>query len=393
MRMLFTFAGTSGHSDPLVPFADAARAAGHAVAFAGHHSVMPSLDARGFTTFSRKPKSGNNNPAGITPLLDVDMEREFAVFRDAYADRMARRRVPWFREVCAEWSPDLIVRDEADFGGVVAAELDGIPCATGLVMAAGSLVQPDRIRDTLTTLRADHGLPPDPELDMLTRGLVLSPFPPSFRDPAYPLPTTAHSFNAPVPAPSSATAPAWLADLPSDVPTVYFTLGTVFNMESGTLFGRVLDGLRDLPVNLVVTLGRQLDPGVFGPQPANVHIESYIPQSLLLPHCDLVVSHGGSGTVVAALTHGLPQVLIPMGADQPLNGERVATLGLGTCLEPAALTPDSVREAVSSALAEPSYRANATRVAAEIAALPGPDSAVPLLEKLGDARPQRTKKG
>jgi UDP:flavonoid glycosyltransferase YjiC (YdhE family) len=383
MRMLFSFAGGNGHAEPLVPFADAARAAGHAVAFAGHSSVLPSLAARGFITFARGTTTATDTtdvPQEITPLLDVDMTREFEVFRDAYAGRMARRKLPWLRELRAQWSPDVIVRDEADFAAAVAAELDGIPCATGLVMAAGSIVRPDLIRANLDALRAEVGLPPDPDLDMLTRDLVLSPFPRSFRDPDFPLPPTAHSFNTLGPAPSAAEAPAWLADLPDDVPTVYFTLGTMFNTESGDLFDRVLRGLRELPVNLVVTVGRQLDPARFGPQPANVHIESYVPQSLLLPHCDLVVSHGGSGTVVGALGAGLPQVLVPMGADQPLNGERCEALGLGVCLDPVALTPDSVGSVVVSVLDSPSHRRAAGLVRDEIAALPGPEHAVPLLE-------------
>jgi UDP:flavonoid glycosyltransferase YjiC (YdhE family) len=381
MRMLFTFAGTSGHSDPLIPFAEAAQAAGHEIAFAGHHSVTPGLAKRGFTTFSRTPTTTvADTPETITPLLAVDMAREFDVFRDAYADRFARRKVSWVREIRAEWSPDLIVREEADFGSAIAAELDGVPYATGLVMAAGSVVRPDLIRDTLNAVRTDNGLPADPDLDMISRNLVLSPFPPSFRDPAFPLPATAHSFNAPITAPSTVEAPEWLAGLSEDVPTVYFTLGTVFNVESGDLFQRVLAGLRDLPVNLVVTVGRQLDARVFGPQPSNVHIEPYVPQALLLPRCDLVVNHGGSGTVAASLAHGLPQVMIPMGADQPLNGERCAALGLGPVLDPVTLTPGSIRSAVESVMADPGPLSVARRIRDEIGALPGPEHAVPLLE-------------
>jgi UDP:flavonoid glycosyltransferase YjiC (YdhE family) len=50
-----------------------------------------------------------------------------------------------------------------------------------------------------------------------------------------------------------------------------------------------------------------------------VRIERYIPQSLLFPRCDLVVSHGGSNTVLAGFAHGLPQVITPITADQPEN--------------------------------------------------------------------------
>jgi MGT family glycosyltransferase len=237
------------------------------------------------------------------------------------------------------------------------------------------------VGEALNELRAGQGLPPDPELEMLRRYLVLSPFPPSFRDPAYPLPATGHSFRPPLSPATGDLAPAWLSSLP-DRPTVYFTLGTVFNMESGDLFTRVLTGLRDLPINVVVTVGPYLDPLELGPQPANVYIERYIKQALILPHCSLVVSHGGSGSVAGALAYGRPSVLIPMGADQPLNAARCVQLGIAQMLDPIEATPDSVRAAVSEVLAAPSYRQAAERLRDEFAALPGPAHTVRLLERL-----------
>ena len=55
---------------------------------------------------------------------------------------------------------------------------------------------------------------------------------------------------------------------------------------------------------------------MLGSLPGNVHVSRVIPQSLLLPRCSAVVSHGGSGTLLAALAHGLPQVCLPQAADQ-----------------------------------------------------------------------------
>ena len=180
---------------------------------------------------------------------------------------------------------------------------------------------------------------------------------------------------------AGADLPPW-ATYPQTAPLVYFTLGTVFNMESGDLFQRVLAGLRDLPINLIVTVGRDLDPAEFGSQPANVHIERYIAQAALLPHCHLVVSHGGSGSVMGALAHGLPMVLIPLGADQPLNGARCAALGVARVLDAVGATPQVVREAVVRVLEEPTYRQAAERLQAEIAALPTPNQVIRLLEQL-----------
>ncbi len=375
--ILFTFAGGRGHFEPLVTVARAAVRAGHTVAFSGEPALARTVEAAGFTMF---PSGPNTSSTERRPLLSVDREREDRALRNSYAGRIARGRAADLLGVCAEWRPDVIVCDEVDFGSMVAAERMGLPHATVNVMAAGSFVRAEVVGEPLAALRAEHGLPPDPELEMLSRYLVLSPFPLGFRDPAFPLPATAHSFR-PCAQPLEEAAPPWTISRPG-APTVYFTLGTVFNLESGDLFGRVLAGLRDLPVNLVVTVGRQIDPAELGPQPDHVHLAQYIPQKQVLPHCDLVVSHGGSGSVGGALAHGVPMVLIPMGADQPHNGDRVEALGLGRVLDPVAATPENVRDAARAVLADASCRRAAERLRDELARLPGPDHVVRLLEEL-----------
>lgn len=380
MRILFTFVGGSGHFEPLLPIARAAEAEGHTVAFAGGPSMLATVEAVGFTAFAVGAEGGGI-PKRI-PLRALSAEREDRDLREGFARRAARIRATGILALCAEWQPDLLVCDEVDFGSVVAAERLGLAYAIVLVIAAGSFVRTELVAEPLNELRAEHGLPPDPDLTMLSRYLVLSPFPPSFRDPAFPPPATAHAFRPLALDPTAgATAPPWMAGLPG-APVVYFTLGTIFNMESGDLFVRVLAGLRDLPIILVVTVGRHIDPEEFGPQPANVHIERFIPQALILPHCRLVVSHGGSGSVIGALAHGLPMILIPMGADQPPNAARCAALGVARVLDAVEATPDTAREAVSSVLADPSYRRAAERLRDEIAALPEPAHAVRLLERL-----------
>ena len=296
------------------------------------------------------------------------MEREARDLREGFAIRNARQHAPAVGELCERWEPDVLVCDEADFGGMIAAERAGAPHARLVTLAAGSLIRAELLAEPLDALRAEHGLPPDPELEMLDRHLVLSPFPPSFRDPAFPPPATLHAFR------SGERAPEVVA---TDPPTVYFTLGTEFNLESGDLFERVLGGLGELPVEVVATVGSELDPAVLGTQPGNVKVERYVPQSEILPRTSAVVCHGGSGSVLGALAHGLPLVLLPMGADQPQNADRCAALGVGLVLDVIAATPEDVRDAVSAVLSEPSYRAAAERIRDEIAALPEARSAAP----------------
>jgi UDP:flavonoid glycosyltransferase YjiC (YdhE family) len=384
VRILFTFAGGSGHFDPLVPIARAARAAGHVVAVACGPAMVPAIEAAGLPAFA-VGAGGGGAPKRI-PLRPVSMRREERDLREGFARRIARERARAILDLCEAGRPGLLVRDEVDFGSVIAAERLGLPHATVLVIAAGSFVRPAVVGGPLHELRAEHGLPPDPDLQMLSRYLVLSPFPPSFRDPAFPLPATAHALRpAALEVAAGGAAPTWLAGL-CDAPIVYATLGTVFNMESGDLFARLLAGLRDLPVNLVVTVGRHIDPEEFGPRPDNVRIELYIPQASILPYCSAVVSHGGSGSVIGALARGLPMVVIPMGADQPLNAARCEALGVGRALDAVAATPADVRDAVASVLEDPAYRRAAERIRDECVALPGAAHAVALLERLAAER-------
>jgi UDP:flavonoid glycosyltransferase YjiC (YdhE family) len=366
LRVLFTFAGGSGHLEPLVPIARAVTEASHTVAFSGRPRVAGRVRELGFEMFVTGPP-GPEAPAMRTPLLEVDLEREAQVLRDGFAGRIARERATGVRKVCDDWRPDLLVCGEVDFGAMVAAERAGLPFATVLITATEMFVRPEVVAEPLDALRAEHGLPPESPREPL----VLSPFPHRLR----PLAPHALAFRtAPVRRPAS------------DAKTVYLTLGTIFNLESGDLFERVLEGLRALPVDVVATVGRNLDPDELGPQPANIRIERYRPQSEVLPRCLAVVSHGGSGSLLAALAHGLPSVLLPMGADQPQNAARCEQLGVARVLDAVRATPEDVRDAATDILTDPSYRLAAERIADEIAALPGPEHALSLIEWLATSR-------
>src|SRR3954462_11657632 len=115
-------------------------------------------------------------------------------------------------------------------------------------------------------------------------------------------------------------------------------------------------------------------------------ITRFVAQADVLPRCRAVVSHGGSGTFVATLAHGLPSVLIPLGADQLVNAERAAELGVARVLPAVGATPDDVREAVLEVTGDPAYAAAARAIREEIAVLPGPESAVQPLTRLQSRR-------
>ncbi|WP_410579450.1 glycosyltransferase [Amycolatopsis sp. lyj-108] len=375
MRVLFTFVGGNGHFRPLLPIARALADAGHTIVFTGEPLMVPIVEAAGFTAFPSGPDFGSDGSR--RPLLPVDRDREDADLRDGFVRRAAPLRAADVLALCADWAPDLLVCDEADHGAMIAAEKLGLPHATVLVMAAGVLIRPDLVDDALNEVRAAHGLSPQRNLEMAYRHLVLSPFPASFRDPRFPLPPTAQPFHSPVP--GRGPAPDWHV---GGRPALYFTLGTIFNTESGDLFARALAGLREVEATCVVTVGNLIDPAEFGRQPEHIHLAKYLPQDDVLPYCDAALTHGGSGSLLGAIAHGLPMVVLPMGADQPHNADRVAELGLGTVLDVIAATPEDIRDAVTTVLREPSYRDTAARLRDEVTAYPPPEKVVPLLEGL-----------
>ena len=112
-----------------------------------------------------------------------------------------------------------------------------------------------------------------------------------------------------------------------------------------------------------------------GPFPPNVHVEPWIPQDAVLGCCAAVVTHGGYGTVSAALGHGCPMVMLPISADQPMNARRISAAGAGITLDAADRTPGAIRAATRAVLDDPAYRDAARRLAARPPA--GPASPTP----------------
>ncbi|MDP8922523.1 MAG: glycosyltransferase [Chloroflexota bacterium] len=383
MRILMTTRPVGGHFNPLVPLAGALVADGHEVAFACASSFHPVVEAAGFRAFPAGfAWQPGQAPLDLFPQVQTVPvhQRRMWVFSHVFVDFEARQMVPDLLAIARSWEPDVIVREAQEFGGPVAAEVLGIPHA---IVRAATWDYSERlaIAAALDELRVQHGLPPDPAVEMLYRYLFLNAEPPGFHPADAPLPPTAHPIRPVVfDNAHAATLPTWVGDLP-DRPTVYATLGTVFNRRT-EIFAAIIEVLRDERVNLIVTVGRDQDPAQFGAQPSNVHIERYVPQSLLLPRCDLVITHGGWNTTVALLAHGLPAVFIPLGADMPINARRCAALGLGGVVEPSACTPAAIRDGVGAILSDPSYRARAARMREDMAALPGPAFAVELVERL-----------
>ena len=155
-------------------------------------------------------------------------------------------------------------------------------------------------------------------------------------------------------------------------PLVYLTLGT-FSNNDVDLFRLVLTALADEPVNLLATIGQDNDPAQLAPLPGNAHVERYIPQAELLPHCAAVVHHAGAGTAFGALAHGLPSLVLPQSADNFTISGRLAEAGVAQVLMPGEVTAPALRAGLRSVLEVPIHRQRAHELAEEMALMPSPE--------------------
>ena len=145
----------------------------------------------------------------------------------------------------------------------------------------------------------------------------------------------------------------------------------------------ILDGLEALDIDVVATVGHDIDPAALGPRHPTTRVARYIPMTSLLAGASLLVFHGGSGTMLAALGAGVPLVVLPIAADQPENADRCRDAGVARVLTPGERRAGDVLEAAAAVLGDPAYAAAAARVRDEIAAMPEPAEVLGQLEVLG----------
>ena len=113
-----------------------------------------------------------------------------------------------------------------------------------------------------------------------------------------------------------------------------------------------------------------------------VDVVDYVPLAEILPHCAVVVAHGGYNTVLAALLEGVPLMLLPLAADNAHTAQRCGELGVALVEAPETVTDERVSEVVSILLTQSDYREAAGELAGLAAALPTAAAAVPMLEHL-----------
>ena len=255
----------------------------------------------------------------------------------------------------ARLRPDLVVHEWGLPGAAVAASVPESPaCGTGSAECF-----PKGIGLELPTRNAE--VVGRPHLDIC---------PPSLQDKDF-LATERRIELRPVPFSTPAPLPERVRSRTSR-PLIYLTLGTAFGTPE--LLRTAIAGLAALDAEVVVAAGR-VPPEQLGDVPDHVSVHPWVSQAELLPQVDVVVHHGGSGTTLGALAAGVPQLMVPQGADQFANAEASPPPGAGVRLLPEEVDADAIAEQVRRLLprhGNVDHRDAARAIAEEIAGMPSP---------------------
>lgn len=367
--------GGAGHWIPLSSVALGATERGDDVMVIGPPALREMVEHRGFE-FTAGDEPSEADVAPIRERLPTASTGDASVLgnRELFGRLAARAMLPSAASVIASWKPDLVLRDPCEYASAAVAGELGIRSAQVAISLADvewrslAVASPalEELRDGLTAEIAGS-----PYISHL----------PGLLDPS-PYTTTLRYRRSPAPRIEPPT------DLwgPGSGPLVYVTLGTVLPHMTfaAERYRLVLEALSLLEARILVSVGRFFDPGSLGRLAPNVRVERWVDHDAVLAVADLVVCHGGSGTVFGALDARVPSVVIPSFADQFVNGRLVAEHGLGRMVEltradgdqPALRDHDieRIRSAAEMVLADPAHRSRLEQLAATAAAVPTPDA-------------------
>lgn len=373
MRLLFTSVGAYGHLYPVIPVALAAQAAGHDVTVATHELFHPTLKSAGLNAVA----------AGLTveeafgmvvASLDGPPESEADVAIPALTHLLPERTIADLEPGLRAGSWDLVVHEAGNPGAGIAALAAGVPSAT---MALGRMPDGplwDRVYSELAKLAAMHGTPvrnartlDRPYLDMC---------PPSFQAPGAVESIDTHILMRPRSWNPPGELPSVVLDRDPGRPLVYLTLGTTGVFAHPGVLRQMIDALGGIPVDALMSSGPAVQAESLGGLPENVTLVDWVPQADLMPHVDVAVHHAGSGTLFSALANGVPQVLLPQGADQFANAAWLADAGAARQILPAEITPSTIAEAIRAVLGDERARTAARGLQREIALMPSPEESI-----------------
>jgi UDP:flavonoid glycosyltransferase YjiC (YdhE family) len=362
---------SGGNLPPLLALAGLLRAVGHRVQILASSATREPARRDGFETFGYR--------SAPQPDTSVPFEAQAADVLRTLAGVAIARDV---RDVLEQTRPDLLVADCMLPAALAAAQAASTPVVSLVHFLYGhARSQMAKTSEGWTTdleqLSATHaslGLPAARDgvaaWEAVELLLVAAPLWLDL-DLAYP-PNVVHAGPLGVRVTASSRG---------DRPLVAVAFSTTEMIGQAALVQRVCDALAKHRSDAVLTLGGvSLEPF---PAPPNITVVPFADHDEFFPRCHAVVTHGGLGTVLRALAHGVPLLMLPLGRDRHINADHVAGLGAGIHL-----TRDAPKEQIGRALDQlagaPGFREAAAAAAARIAADEPDRSALHAVEKAAD---------
>jgi zeaxanthin glucosyltransferase len=279
--------------------------------------------------------------------------------------------VPRYRQVIREFKPDIIVMDGQIYPAVIAAYCESVPQVSLMTSPAGLISQVEcdltnALREIASYRReifAGHGMmsPSFAGWDYMSTDLNIAFLPQEMLSEAAPS-------NIMMAGPSIQFE---RMDDPDDFPwdkivpgrpLVYVSFGTLYYGQPD-LFRIITDAAAGLDVQLVATMGALVDTPFINDLPGNTLAVRYTPQLHILKQAAVCISHGGANTISEALYYGVPQLVVPLCTDQPINAYLIDKAGAGISIPPPELTTENCRNSLIVLLdLQGRYKKNASRL-------------------------------
>lgn len=383
MRVLFAISPGLDHLYPTVGLAWSLRAAGHQVVVA---TSGPSVEAAARAGLAARDVSPGADFAAVFPKRGSRSERAAAMRElgltfaktllapDSILERFSKvsdLMVDGTAHLARTWRPDLIVYSRLQGAALVVARELGIPAVEhGFnFLRDGGL--PGRFLPYLTPVYERMGVPA--ELPPITRVYFAPQSMMQGEGDGWGMRLLAFH--------GGSVLPDWMAE-PKERPRVCITLGTAVPGMAGigSLRG-VMSTASEVDAEFVLAVGDNPDLDQLGTLPDNVRVVGWTPLSTLLESCDGIIHHGGAQTTLASALTGVPQLVLPHGADNWINGGIVERYGIGLQRDAAEVDAATLR----NLLEDDALRKGAQALAGQLAVEPGPDHLVPRLCELAGA--------
>ncbi|HEY2599366.1 MAG TPA: glycosyltransferase [Candidatus Dormibacteraeota bacterium] len=359
--------------------------AGHGVTVLAPPSIEAHVRSTG-ATYLRDPSAPLYSSATDFPI------DELAWLRDNVWIGPAKQQAAAVLDATHAARPHVLVVDSALCGALIGAEASRLPRAIlGSTLYAGARDRPsndpgrafwDSGLSVVNEARATFGLQPVGSVldqpEAFDRILILSIT--ELHDPGVRLPDNVRYVGPPPD--EDDDQPLDLARFALD--KVVLVSFSTSQMNQAPILQRVADALAGLPVRGLVTHGPALRPTDLK-LPDNVLALDFANHHAILTRAAAVITHGGHGTVMAALSHGVPVLCMPMGRDQHYVSERVRAAGAAVVIDSQS-RPADIARALQLLMTESSYRVAAVRLRAAIANARARGGAVAELEALAAGR-------